>query len=558
MPAALASLKTPARLDLAENASLFREECALLDHLASDLYADIERLGDELLQKADELEAAREQVTERGRKLASERKENARLIELLEAQQSQLDSALTEIRSLRDQAAKERQEAQERDSTRFAALEQSLTATAAERDQLLQELRIAQASAKAYAGELNHAELLAPLFTEIAELQQQVKQSQSSWADTKAELTATIEQSIAALPSVADPLPTLLTELAEIRTQVKQSQTAFDVTKTELTSAINQSLAAIPSSGDPTPALVTELAELRKQITQSQTHLNELKAEFSTAWERSSAPAAAVQELSPQFATELAEIRRQIDQTHTQLDDLKTQLAAVHNHPAVSDPATAEALPAIASELGELRQQLGQTLVQLDQTKLELTAAIEQSATPGVATSDPMPLLLPEFKQMRELLSDTQTQLGEARVEIYEAIERSAAAVAEQAAKPATMVPVTDETSRAKIAALELERHDLETELELLRARASELQTVNSQQKRELAEQRSEVTSELRVLRELLTEQSELRATSDREHAVVSAATHEANTSEPDPVVSSVMAQFARLQKDVAQRRKKK
>src|SRR5205814_1109383 len=111
-----------------------------------------------------------------------------------------------------------------------------------------------------------------------------------------------------------------------------------------------------------------------------------------------------------------------------------------------------------------------------------------------------------------------------------------------------------------RLAVMERERNELESELELVRARATELQEVVHQQRRELEEQRTEITNELRMLRELAAQWPHATQPfhAHEEAELVVAATHgEARTAPADPVVSSVMAQFARLQKDVAQRRKK-
>ena len=98
---------------------------------------------------------------------------------------------------------------------------------------------------------------------------------------------------------------------------------------------------------------------------------------------------------------------------------------------------------------------------------------------------------------------------------------------------------------------------------ELVRTRATELQEVVNQQRRELVEQRADVTTELRLLRELVEQRPQHAAEEyepEEEPSLVgtSARGGESIGGAPDPVVSSVMAQFARLQKDVAQRRKKK
>ena len=108
----------------------------------------------------------------------------------------------------------------------------------------------------------------------------------------------------------------------------------------------------------------------------------------------------------------------------------------------------------------------------------------------------------------------------------------------------------------------------------MVRARSAELQETVSRQKRELAAQRLEVSEELKELRTLIADQAELFAQHEPASFVESADHHEPAAEqrspsstlvheEPpakpqDPVVNSVMAQFARLQRDIAQRRKKK
>ena len=133
--------------------------------------------------------------------------------------------------------------------------------------------------------------------------------------------------------------------------------------------------------------------------------------------------------------------------------------------------------------------------------------------------------------------------------------------------------PPADSQEGAEVEALRKERLELETELDLVRARSAELQETVARQKRELSEQRAEVSDELKELRSLM-EQATLFAqhdsssgsesTSGEERSVrlSSHSSHSAHEEQPakspDPVVTSVMAQFAKLQRDIAQRRKKK
>jgi len=313
------NVATPLR-PLAETAALFRQECSALDHLVEDLYRDVEQLRDELVRKGDELEDSRRRLAERGSQLTDQRKDNNRLLELLEQQEKRLGEALTELKSLREQSKHEREESKERESARFAFLEQKLRAAESERDQMRHEVNVLQATA-AKSGSKGNNEALAPLM----------------------------------------------------------------------------------------------------------------------------------------------------------------------------------------AELGDMKRQL----------------------------------------------SDTQAQLGDARTQLAAAIQQSASS-----SHSATIVAGSD-------GQFDRERVELESELELVRTRATELQEVVNQQRRELVEQRADVTTELRLLREMVEQRKQVGEVYEHDEEPLVAASHAASHNEPvgsapDPVVSSVMAQFARLQKDVAQRRKKK
>lgn len=339
---ASANLAPPLR-PLAETAALFRQECSALDHLIEELYRDVEQLREELAKRGDEIEEGRRKLAQRGAQLADQRKESGRLVGLLEQQEARVSETLAEVKSLRDQLAKERDEFNQREGARAAFQEQKLKALEIERDQLRHELHVLQATA------------------------------------------------------------------------------------------------AASGSGGGT---------------------------------------------------------------------------------------SAESLAPLLSELGEMRRQVAAT---------------------------------------QEQLGQTQTQLTEARTQLGETIERSMAAAAANVhvvAAAAEGQPA-DEQTLAKVSGLEHERLELESELELVRTRATELQEVVNQQRRELVEQRADVTTELRLLRELVEQRPSRAAVEyepDEEPALVGAASRGSDSGGPpaDPVVSSVMAQFARLQKDVAQRRKKK
>jgi chromosome segregation ATPase len=111
---------------------------------------------------------------------------------------------------------------------------------------------------------------------------------------------------------------------------------------------------------------------------------------------------------------------------------------------------------------------------------------------------------------------------------------------------------------------LELERAALVAELEQVRARAAELHETLLEQQQEHAEQNARLAGEIQSLRQWIERNAEMRDTSSRESAVELQELDNASSGIPapaggaDPVVSSVMAQFAQLQRDVAKRRKRK
>jgi chromosome segregation ATPase len=417
---------------VAETAAQFREECTALDHLVEELYRDVERLRDELVRKSDELGIMRHELGERSRQLTDERSQTTKLTELVQQQDTRLSEALGEIKSLREQSAKERAEAHERESQRFTFLEQKLRAAEADREQLQHQLHVLQASAAAAGGAAGgNAESLGPLMNELGDLRRQLTETQSQLGDARTQLTDAIQKSGGFAAPGSDQLPALLTELTEMRKQLTEAQTQLKETPKQLAHELQRGSAATMPGVDPLPKLMAELTEMRKQIADTNNHVRQTQEEFGS-------------------------------------------------------------------------------------TRTELTAAINKAAS---ALSNSSPVV----------------------------VHHEGGAASSDAPR--------------KLAVLERERSELEAELELVRARATELQEVVNQQRRELAEQKTEITNELRLLREAAaqwphaTEAFEHREESDLVAATTSG---ESMGAVPDPVVSSVMAQFARLQKDVAQRRKKK
>lgn len=112
----------------------------------------------------------------------------------------------------------------------------------------------------------------------------------------------------------------------------------------------------------------------------------------------------------------------------------------------------------------------------------------------------------------------------------------------------------------AALAAWAREREALEAELELVRTHAAELNETVTQQQHEIDTQKTELGTELQQLRKLVEKHVDLTAdravSSGWETAQAPSLPAAVLTQSRDPVVNSVMAQFAKLQKDVAQRRR--
>jgi chromosome segregation ATPase len=286
-----------------------------------------------------------------------------------------------------------------------------------------------------------------------------------------------------------------------------------------------------------------QLAEQRKEsgrlvhlLEQQEARLSEALGELKSLREHSQTER---EEAKTREASRFAFLEQKLRSAEAERDQARHEINVLQASVAGSGN-NAEGLVPLMNELGDMRRQLGETQAQLNDARTQLSAAIERSAASGSGPSESAPALLAEMGEMRKQL----------------------AAAIEKVARQAPLV-VSGDGQPADPAALEFvqrERIELESELELVRTRATELQEVVNQQRRELVEQRADVTTELRLLRELV-EHGPARAVEayePDEDAVVASSRGEALEAAPDPVVSSVMAQFARLQKDVAQRRKKK
>ncbi|HEX5105731.1 MAG TPA: hypothetical protein VFV87_18050 [Pirellulaceae bacterium] len=299
----------------------------------------------------------------------------------------------------------------------------------------------------------------------------------------------------------------------------------------------------------------------------------------------------ALDQMSETLFAEIEQLRQELEHRANALEDGRRRLAERGRQLAEQRKETGRLtqlleqqdshLTEALSQLKSLREQIDRERSEAHQREAEHVAALEKrlqesqsqreelnhqlqvvqaTAASGGGGGESLAPLLAELGDLRRQISETHGELAETRTQLSEAIERSAAARASSSEGGPSVGASGD------FSALERERTELESELELVRTRATELQETVNTQRRELAEQRADFASELRMLRELIEQnQSDGSFSRPREESLTLVGAPnggriqgESEDAPPDPVISSVMAQFARLQKDVAQRRKKK
>lgn len=222
------------------------------------------------------------------------------------------------------------------------------------------------------------------------------------------------------------------------------------------------------------------------------------------------------------------------------LDDLQAAREELAQHRQREAADAAEQASDLTAQLQSLRASMDD--MQRESRALERERdALQASAQESVAQVSRIADLEQELTEVRQQLEQTQAQRGQAEV--------------------ASRRQGTDDVNALALTALEQEREALESELELVRSHAAELNETVAQQQREIAAQKNELSSELQQLRKLVEKQADLiadRVVVARETVPPAGPAQTAATQPADPVVNSVMAQFAKLQKDVAQRRRRK
>jgi DNA repair exonuclease SbcCD ATPase subunit len=265
----------------------------------------------------------------------------------------------------------------------------------------------------------------------------------------------------------------------------------------------------------------------------------------------------------------------QLGEALGELRGLREQLDQERDESRRRDDERSESLQ---SQVTALNDQISRLQTERDELKT-LVALAQSDGAGGASSAQVIEPLLKHFADLKHSMDSTRSELAGA-------LERVAGRVAERAAAGGSSNPSLAADDLAKMHDLEKEHLELESELELVRARAAELQELVQQLKRELVEQRSGMTDELRELRRMLGQQAEAPAnreayrepagegfTESRPEGRKPAMTMTLPARDPsrenvrdsvplaataDAATHAVMAQFAKLQKDVASRRKKK
>lgn len=264
-----------------------------------------------------------------------------------------------------------------------------------------------------------------------------------------------------------------------------------------------------------------------------------------------------IQETAAEFRQECGALEQFVEKLLFDLDLLRLQIEhkadelELAQQQLVDRTREFEQQRDLSNNLGEQLQrqetQLKQAITELQQVRQQLE---QQSCQRSAQESQTGEGVVEHRPQWLSEMDDYRAQLSEVQSELSSALQR----VAEYG------TPAQPSAESEGSAEWLQERAGLESELEMVRSRAAELQDTVDAQRQELAEARTEVSNELKLLRRLVEQQSELleRGAGSSVAAAVEAEVSASEAAGDDPVMNSVAAQFARLQKDMAQRRKKK
>lgn len=277
-----------------------------------------------------------------------------------------------------------------------------------------------------------------------------------------------------------------------------------------------------------------------------------------------------------EFRSECSELEHVVQTLFEQLEQLRGELERKAQEVEYQRERGAERERQLAEQRKETNRfahqfehqeaKLSETLAEIEELKTMVRRAAEDTSQRDAAVEShiekQVELLQRERQALQRQLADAQSELSKHAANARDlAIARKE--IADLRANHGGVAHSGEDAEH--VAELEQERAALEAELELVRGRAAELYDALAQERRSLAEHRAETNNELKQLRRIVEKQAELltervnAASVARDVPTADVEDEPIDTSAAsDPVISSVMAQFAKLQKEVAERRKQR
>lgn len=352
-----------------------------------------------------------------------------------------------------------------------------------------------------------------------------------------------------------DDLQTARQELERERQRVQELSSAESVhgADAEQLQCLQEALAGANADRDAWRERAEQHSEeLHEELVRLEQELAEAKSELlvkATEGEAAHGAMRAAQAQLAEVEAHLADTREQLADTQGQLAEARTQLVEAQGQCADTRRELTDTHGLLAearSQLDEFRTQTADTRAQLADSQRQANEALGQL----VASQDQVVETRQRLAAAQRQVAELESQLTALRQQLEESQQAEAAAPHEPLASSA-------------LATMTQEREALEAELELVRSQAAELHETVRQQQHEMVTQKTELGGELQQLRRLVEKQADLIADRavepGRETVTQTVAAAPGNLALPnDPVVNSVMAQFAKLQKDVAQRRRRK
>jgi chromosome segregation ATPase len=256
-------------------------------------------------------------------------------------------------------------------------------------------------------------------------------------------------------------------------------------------------------------------------------------------------------------------LQQRLCQWHTELRDSTDELENQRDRIAREAERATQQDQARAAEIARLEREL----VETRQAVTEHAVTDEQIEKLNLQQKEEVRRLREECEKLETLRLNTETELEAERRnsnDLRAALESAHEGVAKELEQ--RLQKINEELAQTKgnldertvaIRNLEQERTALETELEMVRTRAAELTEALDQERKQMAQDRAEWSSELKQLRRLLERQARLATNpvAPGERPVQRA---NEGDSEPagngvqaprrnDPVVGSVLAQFDRI-----------